>query len=318
MRAYSRSVSVFVMLTIMVVVSSADAIETGKIRKSPLAGSWYPSDPGELRKMLENYLDRAKLPKIGGKVWAIISPHAGLKWSGQAAAYGFKTIVGRDIDRVVIIGPSHYARYKGICVSHYDFYETPLGLIPVEKDVGTTLLQNKLFVEKSGVEDREHSLEIEIPYLQLLLKEFKIIPLIVGTLDEKDYAEAASAIAPFITEKTLVIASSDFTHYGYRFRYVPFKDNIKANIEKLDKKAVDHILKKDFGGFFKYVEDSDITICGQRPIGVLLKLLSREDEGMLLDYYTSGDLLNDYTSSVSYVSLIFKMPVLEIIKKKRN
>lgn len=294
----------FLIITILV-VAPKDSTEAEKIRKSPLAGAWYPSDPQELRKMLENYLDKAQVPKMEGRVWAIISPHAGYKWSGQAAAYGFKTIMGRDIDRVVIFGPSHYASYNGICVSHYDFYETPLGLVPVEKDICNRLLQNKLFIDKPEVEAREHSLEMEIPYLQLLLKTFKIVPLIVSELEEKDYAEAARAIRPFITKKTLVVVSSDFTHYGYRFGYLPFTDSVKANLKKLDMGAVDYILKKDLSGFLKYVQDTRITICGRKPIGILLQLLPPKAEGVLLNYYTSGDLLNNYTSTVSYVSLVF-------------
>ncbi|KPJ56206.1 MAG: hypothetical protein AMJ42_05630, partial [Deltaproteobacteria bacterium DG_8] len=118
---------------------------------------------------------------------------------------------------------------------------------------------------------------------------------------------AVKAIRPFITEKTLVVVSSDFTHYGYRFGYLPFTNNVKANLKKLDMGAVDYILKKDLSGFLKYVYNTKITICGRKPIGILLQLLPPEAEGALLNYYTSGDLLNDYTSTVSYVSLIFRL-----------
>ena len=285
------------------------SVGTGKVRSSPLAGSWYPADPEELRKMLINYLEKAKIPKIKGRILALISPHAGYIYSGQAAAHGFKTLMEKDIHRVIIIGPSHYAGFPGICVSSYDHYQTPLGKVPVEKRVGEKLSHHNLFVFKPEIEAREHSLEMEIPFLQIALKDFKIVPLIVGSIKEKDYIEVANLLRPFISDKTLIVVSSDFTHYGRRFGYLPFTENIKDNLKRLDLKAVDYIIKKDFNGYQKYLRETGITICGRVPIGILLELLPAEAEGQLLNYYTSGDLLGDYSNSVSYVSLVFKMPI---------
>ncbi len=285
------------------------SVGTGKVRSSPLAGSWYPADPEELRKMLINYIEKAKIPKIKGRILALISPHAGYIYSGQAAAHGFKTLMEKDIHRVIIIGPSHYAGFQGICVSSYDYYQTPLGKVPVEKTVGENLSHHNLFVFKPEIEAREHSLEMEIPFLQIALKDFKIVPLIVGSIKEKDYIEVANLLRPFISDKTLIVVSSDFTHYGRRFGYLPFTENIKDNLKRLDLKAVDYIIKKDFNGYQKYLRETGITICGRVPIGILLELLPAEAEGQLLNYYTSGDLLNDYSNSVSYVSIVFKRPI---------
>lgn len=285
---------------------SSYAEEVSKVRTSPIAGAWYPADQKELQKMLKEYLDKAQVPQINDKILAIISPHAGYYFSGKAAAYGFKAIMGKSFDRVIIIGPSHYARFRGICVSSYNYYETPFGRIPVEKRIGEELSCEKLFLLKPEIEAPEHSLEMEIPFLQLVLKDFKIVPLIVGELEDTDYADAAKSIRPYITEKTLVVVSSDFTHFGARFGYLPFNDNIKDNLKKLDRGAVDLILKKDFKGYQNYLEETGATICGRNAIGIVLQVLPPEAQGVLLNYYTSGDLLNDYSDTVSYVSIVFK------------
>jgi hypothetical protein len=105
-----------------------------------------------------------------------------------------------------------------------------------------------------------------------------------------------------------VIVSSDFTHYGERFGYLPFTEDIKNNLKKLDLGAVDVILKKDFTSYQKYLQKTGATICGRNGIGILLQLLPSDAQGTLLTYYTSGDLLNDYSSTVSYVSIVFKKP----------
>ena len=280
--------------------------EPAKVRSSPLAGSWYPADPEELRKMLKGFLEQVQVPKSKNKILALISPHAGYRFSGKGAGYGFKTVEGKNFERVIIIGPSHRGWFRGICVSSFDYYETPLGKVPVEREIGEALLEQKIFVTNPNAEALEHSLEMEIPFLQAVIKDFKIIPLMVGEMKEEDYPAAAEALKPYITEKTLIVVSSDFTHYGRRFGYRPFTENVKENLKKLDLGAIDLIVKKDFKGYQKYVEETGATICGRNAIGILLHLLPADAQGTLLNYYTSGDLLNDYSSSVSYASIVFK------------
>jgi len=285
-----------------------------KVRPSPLAGYWYPADSQELETMLKKYLGQVQAPEIKEKIVALISPHAGYQFSGKAAACGFATLKGKDFDRVIIIGPSHHAWFQGICVSSFDFYETPFGRVPVEKKVGEELSRQKLFSFNLEAESQEHSLEMQIPFLQVVLKKFTIIPLMVGELEENDFAEVAKSLKPYIADKTLVVVSSDFTHYGERFGYLPFTDDIKNNLKNLDLGAVNIILKKDFTGYQKYLQKTGATICGRNGIGILLQLLSSDAQGALLAYYTSGDLLNDYSSTVSYVSVVFTRPESHMLR----
>jgi AmmeMemoRadiSam system protein B len=183
--------------------------------------------------------------------------------------------------------------------------------VPVERSVGDALSQHSLFATHPAAEDPEHALEMEIPYLQMVLKDFQIVPLLVGQLRAPDYPVVVKLLRPFLTEKTLVVVSSDFTHFGSRFGYVPFRENIKDSLRNLDMGAVEYIINKDSDGYLKYLQETGITVCGRLPIALLLRLLPPEAEGMLLNYYTSGDLLKDYSSSVSYVSLIFTSPAAD-------
>jgi hypothetical protein len=146
---------------------------------------------------------------------------------------------------------------------------------------------------------------MEIPFLQVVLGDFMLVPLVVGEMSQKSYVEAAAALKKYLDESTVVVASSDFTHYGGRFGYVPFRDNIKENIKKLDQGAIDRIIAGDFDGYLKYLKETGVTICGAGPIGIFMKLVPPSSRGTLLNYYTSGDLLNDYNNSVSYASIIF-------------
>ena len=275
------------------------------MRKSPIAGTWYPGDKQKLVKQVEGYFTEAQSPAIKGRIFALISPHAGIQYSGQAAAFGYKLLRGRKISRVIVLGPSHYTAFRGIATSAEDFYETPIGRIKVDRNISDALYKKALFKGPRQAELQEHSLEMQLPFLQVALGEFSLVPLVVGELSVKDYAEAAHALAPYLDSTTIIVASSDFTHYGYRFGYLPFKDHPRENLKKLDGGAIDKILAKDFKGFLSYVDETGATICGTRPIGVILNLLPPAARGTLLKYYTSGDLTGDFDNSVSYASIVF-------------
>jgi AmmeMemoRadiSam system protein B len=275
------------------------------VRKSPIAGTWYPGDKKQLHYQIEDYFAKAKTPALEGRILALISPHAGIQWSGQAAAYGYKLLKGKKVKRVIVLGPSHYSGFRGIATSGEEYYETPLGKIKVDKEISQALYKIPLFQGPRDAELQEHSLEMQLPFLQVALGEFVLVPLVVGEMSVKDYAEAAKVLSPYLDSNTVIVASSDFTHYGYRFGYLPFKEDLRNNLKKLDDGAIKKIIGKDFQGFLNYVDETGATICGTRPIGILLKMLPASAQGTLLNYYTSGDLTGDFSSSVSYASIIF-------------
>ena len=278
------------------------------MRKSPIAGSWYPGNSAELTKLVTELLDDAQLPELKGRPYGLISPHAGIQFSGSAAACAYKALQGLTVKRVILMGPSHYTCMYGMAVSGVDAYETPLGKVRVDRKICDALARQPLFQGPVQAEMPEHSLEMQLPFLQIVLGEFELVPLVVGELGRHDYAVAAAELKKYVNEETVVVVSSDFTHYGPRFGYVPFSDKLKQNLAKLDGDAIKKIIARDASGFLRYVDETGATICGSRPIGVLLQMLPSEARGTKLIYYTSGDLLKDYADSVSYASIIFTVP----------
>lgn len=275
------------------------------MRTSTIAGSWYPSGRQELSTLVESLLEQARVPDMRGRLFGLIAPHAGIQFSGSAAAVAYKPLRGRNIDRVLLIGPSHYSGFHGVALSGVDAYETPLGRITVDRACADTLSGHALFKGPHEAELPEHSLEMHLPFLQSVLPHCMIVPLVAGRMSPSECARAAGALAPLADGRTIVAASSDFTHYGSRFGYLPFTDNVRDNLRSLDTGAIDPILSRDAAAFLDYVAGTGATICGATPIAVLLHMLPPSARGTLLSYYTSGDITGDFTDTVSYASIVF-------------
>ena len=276
-----------------------------KVREPAVSGQYYPGDRAKLEEMLHELYKRVPELEIAGKVKAIISPHAGYQFSGQAAAYGYSLLEEGTFSRIIILGPSHHAGFHGCSVPDVTHYKTPLGLVEVDTPVCKELLKKELFSTHPQAHKLEHSIEVQLPLLQEKLTKFKLVPIVVGSLSKEDCGKIAESLKPLLTDDTLIVASSDFTHYGPNYGYMPFKEDIRENLENLDMGAVDSIIRLDFEEFMDYLEKTYITICGHNPIGILLNLLPADSEGNLLMYYTSGDIIGDYTNSVSYCSIVF-------------
>jgi hypothetical protein len=288
------------------------------VRPAAVAGSWYPGDAASLGREIDAMFARAAVPKQKGrKVLAIVSPHAGYRFSGQGAAAGFKLVQGRRYERVVVIGPSHHASYRGVVVTEATHYETPLGPIPVDRAACDALLQSGApFRTHPTAERREHSLEMQLPMLQRALGAFKLVPLVVGEMSDDDYRAAAAKLRELLGDGTLVVASSDFTHRGDNYGYEPFaalrgkNEALRDKTRALDMGAVDPIKALDRPAFQAYLERTGATVCGQRPIALVIETLAPRKplDAELLSYYTSGDVLGDWGSSVSYVDLVLYGP----------
>jgi len=282
-----------------------DAAQEKRVRASALAGSWYPAERGRLRDAIDNFCGEAPDAKLKGRLVALIAPHAGYTWSGRVAGYAYRQVKRDAVKRVILLGPSHYAGFRGFSIASADVWRTPLGEVAVDGAVCEKLRAHRLHVANDAWQKPEHSLEIELPFLQRTAGDFTLVPILVGQLRAGDAEAIAAAIKPFVTKDTLIVVSSDFTHYGPRFQYVPFEKNPAENIRKLDMGAVELILKKDFDGYMAYLKDTQVTICGRYAIAIMLKLLPEDAHGKLLKYDTSGRMSGDYGNSVSYVAAVF-------------
>ena len=290
-----------------------------KVREPAAAGRFYPGEKDELLRFLNESLFQ---PYHRGEpfyksVNALIVPHAGYSFSGPTAARAFSYINPGAIERAIIIGPSHYVGFHGISIAPYDSYRTPLGDIQLDSPACDTLVcSSELFTRNEEAHRYEHSLEVELPFVQIIAPECKIIPLVTGDLSLNEVRKIANELHDYWDlNNTLLIISSDFTHYGKQFGYCPFSEQVASEgIEKLDGGAIDRILENDTNGFDDYVKKTGATICGRIPITILLALIEKSvkpAENHLIDYTSSGRILNDYTNSVSYVSILADNMLLE-------
>jgi MEMO1 family protein len=292
-------------------------------RPSALAGSWYPADPALLASSVDAHIAQGRpLAEIAGRrPIAVIVPHAGHEWSGDAAGHVYRLLegeAGAGIERVILIGPSHYGAFRGASILPVQAFATPLGDVPLDAEVVRALSAGPDFVAADSAQREEHSLEIQLPFLQRVLNHpFRIVPILVSRSDPAGWKRLAAALAPFLDERTLLLISSDFTHFGSRFGYIPFRADLDLNLRRLDKGALVPIVSVDPTALAHYADSTDITVCGIQPIEILLEMLRRPElvkrwngvpEARVLEYYRSADRTGDFDGSVSYAAVAFFRP----------
>jgi MEMO1 family protein len=275
-----------------------------------VAGTWYPSAPGELEQQVDSFLT-APQPSSDGTssecLTALISPHAGFVYSGAVAGRGFARLRGRSLRRVLLMGPSHYASFQGACLPEADAFRTPLGPVPLDRETIELAARQPGFRTDDGPFAPEHCLEAEIPFLQRTLAPgWELVPVLLGGGSlGRNIGRIADAFAPLLDDRTLVVVSSDFTHYGPGFGYVPFREFVPERLRQLDMGAVERILELDRDGFDRYVTETGATICGRVAIEVLLGMLAPGTRTELVAYDTSGRMTGDWNHSVSYACIAF-------------
>jgi len=278
-------------------------------RKPVFAGQFYPAGKEELRNQIEECFlsgfGPGKMPVNEKKkqVLGVISPHAGYQFSGAAAAFSYREIAeSSKADAYVMLGLSHSGLQS--CVSLQD-WETPLGVSKNDAKFGKMLGKLGIPVNEEA-HSTEHSIEVQLPFLQFVYPDAKIVPVIAShDMDFKKIASAIKKTAEKLKRKIIIIASSDFTHYGPAYGYVPFSEDAKKNMYELDKGAIDAIKSLDSGKFISYLQKTGATICGQMPIAVLMEAIKAK-KARLLKYYTSGDVMGDYANAVGYASIVFE------------
>ncbi|CAO3696138.1 unnamed protein product [Umbelopsis ramanniana] len=310
------------------------------IRNAAHAGSWYSGNCNQLNDRLQSYLDsvpattddNTPYPVKGTK--AIIGPHAGYSYSGPTAAYAYKCIDIEPISRVFILGPSHHVYLDACALPSAVEYETPLGNLQIDTDTVEELKETGLFKAMSNsVDEDEHSIEMHLPYTYKIFESkidrIKIVPIMVGSISAEKEKVYGSALASYLSDPhTLFIISSDFCHWGSRFQYQYYKaedsssplhlrqsskpSDIKTPIHKsisnLDHAGMKIIEDLDHKAFTKYLRETENTICGRHPIGVLLAALAKlKEQGQhqrlkFVHYDQSSPCKTPKDSSVSYAS----------------
>jgi hypothetical protein len=277
-------------------------------RQSIVAGQFYESDKEALIGQIKECFSSGFGPKglsnkkIRKEIIGIISPHAGYMFSGPCQAWAYKEIAESALpDTYIMLGLSHNG--NSTCLSLED-WATPLGIIKNDKEFQKELSKKIRIDEKAHA--YEHSIEVQLPFLQFINKDkdIRISPIIVSS----DYKDVASSIFEAIKKtkrKVIIIASSDFTHYGPNYGYIPFNRNIKENMYALDKAAIGKIIALNSEKFLEYIDSTHATICGKYPIACLIELSKKLGaiNAKLLHYHTSGDVIDDYSSAVGYAAI---------------
>ncbi|MBZ5515886.1 MAG: AmmeMemoRadiSam system protein B [Acidobacteriia bacterium] len=283
------------------------ATGTEKVRQPAVAGSFYPGDAKELAKTVDGFLARATVEPLDGTLVAITAPHAGYEFSGQVAAYSFAQLKGRKIGRVVVIAPSHIEAFPFSSIYDGDAYATPLGTIPVDKDFAQKLAGMSSLIKISGqghgiIQGRgEHALEVELPFLERTLGEFKLVPIIMGDQNYDMERALGIALAKLIQQgqpkgappsgETLIVASSDLSHYH------PYNDAVQ-----LDHKVLNAIEEWDYFNMSENFERRLWEACGGGPIVAAMIAAERlgANRAKVLKYANSGDVTGDKSRVVGY------------------
>jgi len=283
--------------------------EPGRSRPAVHAGSWYPADAGALRTEIEKRLDAQTPPHDANPILALVGPHAGLPFSGSVAAAAYAALAKQPVKRVFLLGPSHYAHFSGIALPAPDVgsYATPLGNLAIDREAVEMLRGQPGFDGPPGAHDQEHSLEMHSIFLAALFPQARLVPLVVGALGgAAEVRSLASHLRPLLRPGDVVIASSDFTHYGPNYGYVPFRDRVPEGLDELLRGAVLPLSHRDLAGFEAHLLETGDTICGRNPLRLLLALLPPDAEAEELAADTSGRITGDFRNSVSYLALAFR------------
>lgn len=295
-------------------------------RRATHAGSWYEASEDRLgrslRRWLENASTEARAPS-GMTVHAVIAPHAGYSYSGSTAAYAYAALNPRRFSRVIVLGPSHHVYLRDRCaITDAHTLETPIGNLAVDREVVDGLLEHSdrkaRFVRMGAdMDEAEHSIEMHLPYLRHVFAntDVKIVPIVVGALSEDTEREFGRVFSPWLGDgETFFVISSDFCHWGTRFRYTRLDriyNHIWQSIEHLDREGMSIIESGDHSAFCRYHQRTENTICGRHPIGVLMSALShcsahcdREFGTSFVRYKQSSRCMKMSDSSVSYASAL--------------
>ncbi len=280
------------------------------VREPAVAGQFYPGNPKALREAVDGYLANAKAELPSGRVVGMLAPHAGYMYSGPVAGWAYKPLQGKSFDTVVVLAPSHRVPLRGASIMARGAYRTPLGLVPIDEERAKKLMRGRggAVQEIREAHGPEHSLEVQLPFLQVVLQQgWRLVPLVLGSQD----LQTARAIAEGLEEalhgtNALVIASSDLSHY-----------HAAEPAEKMDRRAIGHMEKVDPEGLWKLIRDGDVEACGIGPILVVLTMAQKAQvsQGTLLKYAHSGDVSGERTRVVGYAAMAW-VAKQEAVKEK--
>lgn len=277
-------------------------------RPSPIAGRWYPGAENQLASSVDGYMDAAKIPEIKGRIIAVMAPHAGHIYSGPVAGFSFAVLRGLQPRLVAVISPMHHPYSQPLLTSSHQAYQTPLGQIPIDQESVSALndeLEKELGYGLSPVRnDPEHSLEIELPFLQrALVNDFNLLPVMVRDQSVQVVQALGKSLAKIVVDRdTILVASTDLSHFY-----------TQEHAKTLDAEVLRHVEAFDPLGVLQAEEKGKGFACGRGALAAVL--WAAKDLGansvQVLKHATSGDVTGDYTEVVGYAAAVITRIVEE-------
>jgi hypothetical protein len=266
------------------------------IRKPAVAGMFYPNAKKLLQNDIEFLLDSTKPDENLENIFGLIAPHAGYQYSGKTAASVYNYIRNKDYQTVVVISPSHREYFPGTCIYEGDAYKTPLGIVPVNDKIRAKLIEGStsIFSGTHG-HNMEHALEVQLPFLQVALNDFSIVPIVMGDQSNNYIDELAGKLAEVTDTKTLIVASSDLSHF-----------HTKQEADLLDSRIEKNIAEFDYESLLKNLSLNLCEACGGGPIAAMMKTakLKGHNNSKIIARSDSGDISGDNSEVVGYLSAV--------------
>jgi MEMO1 family protein len=267
------------------------------VRRAAVAGSWYPADPGVLAREVDRYLAAAGEPPDGEPL-AIIAPHAGLMYSGPIAAHAYALLRGRNIEIAVLVGPSHYVGFEGVAIYDRGAFDTPFGPVPIaEQCAAAVSTGSRLIAPHPTAHGREHSLEMQLPFLMRVLPNVEIVPLVMGYQRRETAYALGDAIAAAVKgRRAVLVASTDLSHYQNA-----------ATAATLDARVIQHVKRFDPDELMSLLDMSPHHACGGGPTVSVMRAAKAlgATEARVLKYGDSGDVSGDKDAVVGYLAAAF-------------
>lgn len=266
------------------------------IREPVVAGMFYPSTPSKLKSEIQLMLDAAQPAEKFNGVGGIVSPHAGYIYSGKTAAYAFNAVANVKYKTVVIISPSHREYFPGVSIYSGDAFRTPLGIVTLNKEMIVQLTaEGKFIFEGMNGHRAEHGVEVQIPFLQTIMKDFSIVPIVLGDQRKMFVEVFAEKLAEVMDDETLIVASSDLSHFY-----------TKDAADKLDSVVAKRITDFDYSGLRHDLDSGKCEACGGGAIVAMMKALElfNKKKSKVLSRSDSGDVTGDNSEVVGYLSAV--------------
>lgn len=267
-------------------------------RQPGFAGSFYPANPDKLKNDIQNYIAKAKAAQLENPV-AFIVPHAGYIYSGPVAAYSYAQLKEKPVDVAIVLAPSHRARFNGASVISDGIFQTPLGNVQLDRAIAQKLLDEELFFEIKEAHQYEHSLEVQLPFLQVVLSDFVLVPIVIGTIDLDVCRKIGNKIAEALTSEKrsyILILSTDLSHY-YHYDIA----------KKIDGNFIESLKKFDENYLYEMLQSDKAQACGEGPVlaGMVASKQLGAEKVEILHYANSGDTAGPKNEVVGYLAAAF-------------